>query len=61
MKDDKNSTQIFSLALGLDEPWFVESVSFVDVVETSTKELHKNYINMIFFTCAKLKFDYPKY
>ena len=40
MKVDKNSTQIFSLALGLDEPWFVESVSFVDVVETSTKELH---------------------
>ena len=41
---DNNSAQIFSLALGLEEPWFVEGVTFVDVEETSTKELHI-YIN----------------
>jgi transposase len=40
MKSDNNSVQIFSLALGLDEPWFVEGVSFVEVSETSSKELH---------------------
>jgi transposase len=40
MKSDNNSVQIFSLALGLEEPWFVEGVNFVDVSETSSKELH---------------------
>ena len=40
MKHDNNSAQIFSLALGLEEPWFVESANLVDVDENPTKELH---------------------
>jgi transposase len=40
MKQDHNSTAIFSLALGLEEPWFVEGVFLLDEVETSSKELH---------------------
>ena len=44
MKEDKNSTQIFSLALGLTEPWYVSFVDLVANDETSEKELHI-YIN----------------
>jgi transposase len=40
MKSDNNSAQIFSLALGLEEPWFVEGVNFVEVPGTFSKELH---------------------
>jgi transposase len=40
MKNDTNSTRIFSMALGLEAPWFVESVNFVDVEDASSKELH---------------------
>jgi transposase len=39
MKQDNNSTQIFSLALGLEEPWFVECVNLIDVADASGKEL----------------------
>ena len=34
-----NSTEIFSIALGLGRPWFVSNVEFVDV-NTNEKELH---------------------
>ena len=34
-----NSTEIFSIALGLNRPWFVSNVEFVDV-NTNEKELH---------------------
>ena len=41
MKSDHNSSQIFSLALGLVEPWFVEKVYLSEVEDSSTnKELH---------------------
>jgi transposase len=40
MKHNKNSAEIFSLALGLKEPWFVEEVTFVDVGVSNKKELH---------------------
>ena len=40
MKHEHNSTQLFSLALGLCDPWFVEGVKFADIAETSCKELH---------------------
>jgi transposase len=45
MKQDKNSTHIFSLALGLDEPWIVEGVELVDVPDSAGKELviHINF------------------
>jgi transposase len=40
MKHDTNSTQIFALAIGLAEPWFIEEVSLVDITDSSLKELH---------------------
>ena len=40
MKHDTNSTQIFSLALGLFEPWFIEEVTLSEVVDSPCKELH---------------------
>ena len=40
MKQDNNSTHLFSLALGLGDPWFVEGVNFVEVSESTAKELH---------------------
>jgi len=41
MKSDNNSSQIFSLALSLVEPWFVEEVNFLDVEDNPVnKELH---------------------
>lgn len=40
MKNANNSTEIFSLALGLESPWFIENVKFEKVEEFSKKELH---------------------
>lgn len=40
MKSDSNSAQIFSMGLGLEEPWFVENVEFSPIDETSIRELH---------------------
>ena len=34
-----NSTEIFSIALGLNRPWFVSNVEFVEV-NSNKKELH---------------------
>jgi transposase len=34
-----NSTEIFKLALGLEEPWFVEEVKLVEVADSCAKEL----------------------
>ena len=39
-KDINNSTQIFSMALGLESPWYVDEVKFVDKATGSRKELH---------------------
>lgn len=35
-----NSTEIFSIALGLSSPWFVEHVEFKDSLAGGVKELH---------------------
>ena len=40
MKKEKNSVAIFTLALGLVEPWFVEEVDFVKIADSSTKVLN---------------------
>jgi transposase len=40
MNHDNNSTQIFSLALGLGSPWYIEEVSFDDNKDFTIKELH---------------------
>ena len=40
MKKEKNSVEIFTLALGLMEPWFVEEVDFVEIADSSTKVLN---------------------
>jgi hypothetical protein len=40
MNKDTNRVVLFSLALGLQESWFIEGVELVDCPETSTKELH---------------------
>jgi hypothetical protein len=42
MNKDTHSVVLFSLALGLQEPWFIEGVELVDFPETSTKELHSH-------------------
>jgi transposase len=39
MKQDNNSAQIFSLALCLEEPWFIECVELVDIPQSIGKEL----------------------
>ena len=39
-----NSNEIFSLALGLVSPWFIEDLQLVDTTSSSIKELHI-YIN----------------
>jgi transposase len=39
MKQVTNSVELFSLALGLEEPWYVEAVDLVEVVDSSTKVL----------------------
>jgi transposase len=35
-----NSTEIFSTALGLSSPWYVEKAEFLDSAESISKELH---------------------
>jgi transposase len=40
MKAETNSTEIFRLALGLEEPWFVEEVRLLEVPDSPNKELH---------------------
>jgi transposase len=44
MPSTDNSSQLFSLALGLDEPWFVEEVKLSESEDNLGKELHI-YIN----------------
>jgi len=40
MKEIKNSNQIFSSALDLEEPWFLESVKLLEASDIPTKEFH---------------------
>jgi transposase len=40
MESDKNSTRLFSLALGLEEPWLVEGVKLMPGEQPKTFELH---------------------
>ena len=40
MKILQNNTSLFSIALGLDSPWYVEDVQLLDKPESSSKELH---------------------
>ena len=40
MKQERNSVEIFSLALGLEAPWYVEEVNLVEVADSSTKVLN---------------------
>lgn len=40
MKPETNSAQIFSLALGLNEPWFIEEVRLANITDSPVKELH---------------------
>ena len=40
MKQNTNSADIFTLALGLQEPWFVEEVTLLNVDDSNKKELH---------------------
>ena len=40
MKTENNSSQIFSLALGLQEPWFVEAVNLKPESNSINSELH---------------------
>jgi len=42
--NNNNSKAIFSLALGLEEPWYLETVKLVEVAGNPVKELHI-YIN----------------
>ena len=42
--DNNNSKAIFSLALGLSSPWYLETVKLVEVAGNPVKELHI-YIN----------------
>jgi len=44
MKTNTPNTSIFSIALGLVSPWYVEDVQLLDKPESSTKELHL-YLN----------------
>ena len=39
-----NSTEIFSIALGLSSPWYVEKVEFLNTSSESSHELHL-YLN----------------
>jgi len=54
MKNDINSTEIFRLALGLEDPWFVEEVKLVDIEDGSGKEL---YIRLNFPRGYEFTFD----
>jgi len=44
MKTNNPNTSIFSIALGLESPWYVEEVKLLDKPESSSKELHI-YVN----------------
>ena len=44
MKTNLPNTSLFSIALGLDFPWYVEEVNLLDKPESSSKELHI-YVN----------------
>jgi hypothetical protein len=41
-----NSTEIFSIALGLNSPWYVEKAEFLNSSEHISKELHL-YLNFV--------------
>ena len=73
-----NSKEIFSLALGLNEPWsgivnYIKSKVNNGILEGLNSKIQlakkrargyrniNNFINMIYFTCGKLKFDSPLY
>jgi len=36
----QNNTSLFSIALGLESPWYVEDVKLLDTPDSSSKELH---------------------
>ena len=40
MKTNPPNTSLFSIALGLASPWYVEEVNLLDTPESSSKELH---------------------
>ena len=40
MKEIKNSKAIFSLALGINNPWYLETIEFIEVEGNPIKELH---------------------
>jgi len=44
MKINNPNTSIFSIALGLDSPWYAEDVQLLDNNESSTTEIHL-YLN----------------
>jgi len=44
MKPNNPNTSIFSMALGLASPWYVEEVKLLDTPDSSSKELHI-YVN----------------
>ena len=57
MKQNKNSTDIFTLAL-------LEGInSKIQLAKKRARGFRNinNYINMIMFVSGKLKFDYPRY
>jgi len=44
VKPNNPNTSIFSMALGLASPWYVEDVQLLDTPDSSSKELHL-YLN----------------
>ena len=44
MKTLQQNTSLFSIALGLESPWYVAEVKLLDKPESSSKELHI-YVN----------------
>ena len=44
MKPNTPNTSLFSIALGLESPWYVEEVKLLDTPDSSSKELHI-YVN----------------
>ena len=44
MKINNPHTSLFSIALGLASPWYVEEVKLLDNLESSSKKLHI-YVN----------------
>ena len=45
-----DNSQLFSVALGLEEPWYVKEVRFIEKGKSDEKELH---IDIDFFKGAK--------